>query len=116
MAGRIMRAALALSIVFWSGAAIASGPCRPTEAVIEDATARGIPVQPLFGDAARRAVDIYNDQPPASNERWTFAALAELPGGGIIMVGEGTMICSSVQIRTLSKWRQALRVILGTEV
>lgn len=62
------------------------------------------------------AVDVYNAQPPVSNERWTMAMLVDGPdGAGALLVGRDGMICGYIIIHS-PHWKVIVNKIEGAAI
>lgn len=120
MYARMVALAVSAALFAFSVPALAQQPderCKPMSdftTILPQMGALGHTV--LRGDAAARAVMVYNSLPPESDTPFTAAVVADMPDGvGLLGVGFGDTVCSIVPIPP-QVWGRMKRHILGERI
>ncbi len=107
-------ALMALALV--TRPALASPPsgCFAAEAVIAQAEQAGARLEPLEGEAIRRAVAIYDLTPPSGRTGSDMAALLHGPEGrgGAVFVGKDGLYCAIMSVQP-GDWPKLVDHVLG---
>jgi hypothetical protein len=72
--------------------------CRPLVDFVEEGSQHGLEIKPLPSSILPVVTEVYNSQPPASEEHFTGAAYAEFPSGNaIILLLKGDGVCGHLK-------------------
>lgn len=75
-----------------------SAECRPLVDFVQEGAEHGLEIKPLPSSILPVVTEVYNSQPPASEEAFTGAAYAEFPSGNaIILLLKGDGVCGHLK-------------------
>lgn len=104
---------LVVLVASFAGMRPARAACLSADSAITQAEAKGWRLDPLTGEAARRAIALYEAIPPEGPSGASEAALVhQSDGGGLILVGAAGAYCASGRIGP-ANWPAALDLVLG---
>lgn len=87
---------VALALVVASPAYAAD--CKPLVDFVMEGSQHGLEVKPLPASILPVVTEVYNSQPPVSEEAFTGAAYAEFPSGNaIILLLKGENVCGHLK-------------------
>lgn len=93
-----MRSLIIALALFVASPAVAAD-CKPLIDFVQEGAQHGLEIKPLPTQIVGPLTEIYNSQPPVSDEHYTSAAYAEFPSGNaVVFLIRGSDVCGHLKV------------------